>query len=181
MKNWILIISLILNLVFVSILTLKNEPANIIESNQPKIVQTDKSVIIERKTDTVLVKPQIPKGSVITRQISILVHDTVPAEHDTLIHINDCPPVPVDLTLIKLTDGSQRVIARVPGGEIINGVDVPIISPTPLVLPKVWSTGLTYDPFKKSLGGYIDRDISRLRIGTTYLDKTLSFKVGFTF
>lgn len=49
-----------------------------------------------------------------------------------------CPPVHLDLTLAKLKDGSQRVIASSPDGEVTGGIDVPT---TPQITPKAlpWS------------------------------------------
>lgn len=37
-----------------------------------------------------------------------------------------CPPVTVDLTLVRLKDKTQRVIASSPQGEVVGGLDVPV-------------------------------------------------------
>lgn len=39
---------------------------------------------------------------------------------------NDCPPVRVDLSLIRLKDKSQRVLASSPDGQVVGGIDVPM-------------------------------------------------------
>lgn len=37
-----------------------------------------------------------------------------------------CPPVTVDLSLIRLKDKTQRVLASSPNGEVVGGIDVPV-------------------------------------------------------
>jgi hypothetical protein len=37
-----------------------------------------------------------------------------------------CPPVTVDLTLVRLKDKTQRVLASSPNGEVVGGIDVPV-------------------------------------------------------
>jgi hypothetical protein len=37
-----------------------------------------------------------------------------------------CPPVRVDLSLVRMTDQSRRVIASSPDGDVVGGIDVPV-------------------------------------------------------
>jgi hypothetical protein len=38
-----------------------------------------------------------------------------------------CPPVTVDLTLVRMPDKTQRVLASSPNGEVVGGIDVPVL------------------------------------------------------
>jgi hypothetical protein len=71
---------------------------------------------------------------------------------------NVCPPVRVDLSLIRLKDKSQRVLASSPDGQVVGGIDVPI---APLQLPRVarWTAeglaGYDSNTAKNVFGGQV--------------------------
>src|SRR3546814_2152003 len=94
----------------------------------------------------------IPRHAVRERAIGV---DLQPARED-------CPPVHVDLSLIREGDG-RRMIASSPDGEVIGGFDVPIVAG--LVPPPThrWAAGVRYDPFWRAGGVWLARDVSRIR------------------
>ncbi len=49
-----------------------------------------------------------------------------------------CPPLHVDLALLRLKDQTQRVVASSPDGTIVGGVDIPLDSPK-IPRPTRWS------------------------------------------
>lgn len=69
-----------------------------------------------------------------------------------------CPPVGIDLMLLREKDGSQRVVASSKDGAIVGGVDIPVVNTT---APKVlrWAVGGLYGS-TASYGAYVARDVS---------------------
>ncbi|MGB1561536.1 MAG: hypothetical protein ACPHN2_08570 [Sinimarinibacterium flocculans] len=77
--------------------------------------------------------------------------------------VEDCPPVTVDLALIREGEG-RRVLAWSPDGRILGGLDVPIIEGiVPASQP--WAAGVSYDPFDGTPGAWVERDYGRIRVG----------------
>ena len=100
-----------------------------------------------------------------------------------------CQPVHVDLSLVKLKDGSERVVASAKGGEILNAVDMPVVSLTQTAQPK-WAAGALYDVAHRRYGGFLDRDLGPFRIGVEVMEShnyptdygyTAAVKVGLRF
>ena len=132
------------------------------------VTQTDGSVILERKPDPSAKPDQIvPKGAVVER----VVHLTVQSHGQPLAEIPPtsgsnpgvvanlpvatpqipCPPMRVNLTLLRMQDESRRVVASSPDGDILDGVDIPVDAAKPQPKPLYWSgAGLVgYDNFRK--------------------------------
>lgn len=123
---------------------------------RPAVIQDDGSVIAERVPDAKPSPPphQIPRGHVEVRRVEIEVQPDRP----------DCPVCRVDLSLVRDTEGGQRVIASSPTGSILRALDVPIL---PGLLPppvRPWAAGISYGQHD-TLGVWIERDVSRLRFG----------------
>jgi hypothetical protein len=94
-----------------------------------------------------MLKPSqaIPKGAKVERIVEVTVDPTAtlpPSLGPGTVNLNDlkipslggpaalqapiCPPVRVDLSLIRLKDKSQRVLASSPDGTVVGGLDVPV-------------------------------------------------------
>lgn len=57
-----------------------------------------------------------------------------------------CPPVRVDLSLVRMPDKSQRVLASSPDGQVVGGIDVPVSSPSPFKVQRWTAAALAgYD------------------------------------
>ena len=123
---------------------------------RPAVVQADGSVIAERDP-TPPAEPaphRIPRGNVEVRRVEIEVQPDAPG----------CPVCRVDLSLVRDTDGGQRVIASSPTGTVLRALDVPIV---PALLPppvRPWAAGVSYGR-GDALGVWIERDVSRFRLG----------------
>lgn len=123
---------------------------------RPAVIQDDGSVIAERVPDA---KPSpaphvIPRGHVEVRRVEVEVQPDAPG----------CPVCRVDLSLVRDTEGGQRVIASSPTGSILRALDVPIV---PGLLPppvRPWAAGVSYGQ-GGTLGLWVERDVSRLRFG----------------
>lgn len=57
-----------------------------------------------------------------------------------------CPPVTVDLSLVRMPDKSQRVLASSPDGSVVGGIDVPVQDPAPFKVQRWTASALAgYD------------------------------------
>jgi hypothetical protein len=134
--------------------------------------QADGSVIPERRP--VAGKPPpaphvLPKGSTEERRVSITVQPRaglkLPATAEQSSAVAECPPVTVDLSLVRQGDG-RRVVASSPDGDVIGALDVPLeagIMPT----SRPWAAGMSCDPGKcrQTAGAWVERDLGRVRLG----------------
>ena len=130
-------------------------PKPIIEAPAPAARQADGSLVLERSPDK-KAKPAhiIPKGSKTERIVSV---DVQPERAD-------CPLCRVDLTLVRMPDGTRRVIASSTTGSVLGGLDSPS---APLFIDKEhpWAAGISHGTGTESWGIWIDRDLWRLRVG----------------
>lgn len=140
------------------------------ETYAPEVRRQDGSVILERQPaakPAVVHKP--PAGGKRERVVHVDIKPTAP----------DCPLCSVDLTLVKQRDGSRRVIASSTTGEVVTGIDIPLLAAEPDLK---WAAGLSYG---QGVGGWLDRDIGRLRIGIEVNDADAGVeargRVGFRF
>ena len=142
----------------------------ILETYAPEVRRSDGSVILERQPAA---KPavvhKLPAGGKRERVVHVDIKPTAP----------DCPLCSVDLTLFKLRDGSRRVVASSTTGEVVTGIDIPLMPSEPDLK---WAAGLSYG---QGVGGWLDRDIGRLRIGIEVNDTDAGVeargRVGFRF
>lgn len=126
-------------------------------SYAPAIQQKDGSLVLERNpTRPATPKQTLPPGARVERVVEVQVQPDTGAK-----------PVSVDLTLVKMPDNTERVVASSPDGKVIGGVDVP--APTqaaPRTLKwaagGVWGTTAWGDEAK---GIFVDRDFEVLRTG----------------
>jgi hypothetical protein len=89
----------------------------------------------------------LPKGAKVERIVELTVDPGVkptsgrnaglvsggpPTPSDSVLalaggsRVSACPPVTVDLTLVRMPDKTQRVLASSPNGEVVGGIDVPV-------------------------------------------------------
>ncbi len=126
------------------------------EPPAPAVRQSDGSLILERKSDPAArPKQQIPKRANVERVAAVTVQPDAPAPEAG----KPCPPVTVDLSLIREQDGGRRILASSPDGKIVGGIDVPV---EPITLPapaKRWAAGLSWSPLDRTSGIWIERDI----------------------
>ena len=156
-----------------------------VEPPAPSVRQVDGSLVLERKPDATPPKAPhaLPKGAKEERRISVVVKPpkgTTPSKSGGSLGNQvassevpgapppepcDCPPVQVDLSLVRMPDKTRRVVASSPTGQILSGIDVPIESAKILrVLP--WAIGCTYSyDGAHRFGGFVDRDLGPFRLG----------------
>ena len=156
--------------------TLWGRQAPIVEAPAPEVRQPDGSLVLERAPDPGARAPMpLPRGSTLERVATVTVRpDPAPAPApivpDSGLNVPretpapppcECAPVHVDLALVRLEDGSRRVIASARGGQVIGGVDVPVETPGPRRVLR-WAAGAAWDPAAQRWGGFLDRDIDRV-------------------
>lgn len=158
------------------------------EKAKPAINQKDGSVVLARQPAAMATpKHIIPPGSVVERQVSVTVQPRATFQNVTGHRFPDasktnsnqipdagkkveaashpCPPVTVDLSLVRNKDDTRRVIASSPDGEVVGGLDIPIEGAKALPPEKLWAVGAVMDPFKMIYGAFVDRDLGPFRTG----------------
>lgn len=73
-----------------------------------------------------------------------------------------CNELNLELGVLRLQDNSQRLVVR-SDGATLGGVDIPLDRASPRVLK--WSAGALYNPFDRTFGAYVDRDLGPFRAG----------------
>lgn len=172
-------------------------PKPIVEVAKPAVVQSDGSTILERTDTQPSVRPPhvVPKGAKVERVVQVKVQPKIstarPSMGDSASNGNELsligmsPPATftVDMSLIREKDGSKRVIASSPDGEIVGGLDIPIETLT--YKSRVWAAGISVDPVHQVGGVWVERDIGRIRVGAEvganrYHDFETRLRVGVT-
>lgn len=121
----------------------------------PQVIQSDGSVIAERK----------PAPKVVPKAPHVIPRGYVEERRET-VHVAPDPSkddVEIDLSLVRKGD-ERRVIASTPDGTIVSALDMPIEPAIIPPAPKPWAAGLAYGS-DHSVGAWIERDVGRLRVG----------------
>ena len=141
-------------------------PAPVIETAAPAERQDDGSLIAERRPDAkAKPKQSVPKGGKVERTGSVTVTPPTPEANLRLPGAVPCPPVTVDTSLVRLPDGSKRLLVSSPDGRIDRAVDIPVETAAPAPEPPKWAAGVSYDLVHQTAGAWIERDVGRLRLG----------------
>ena len=131
------------------------QPKPVQETAAPAQHQADGSVIIERRPGPqAKPKQQIPHKAKVERVAQVTVQPDAIAEAG-----KPCPPVTVDMTLIREPDGMRRVLASSPDGQVVGGLDIPVETAAPPAEPKRWAAGLSWSPADATAGVWIERDV----------------------
>lgn len=140
-------------------------PAPVVETPAPAITQADGSIALPRAPDA-KAKPKhmTPRGAKVERVGQITAQGETPPEIAACTSAK-CPPVTIDTSLVRMDDGSKRVIVSSPDGQILAGVDIPVETAAPPPEPPKWAVGLSLDPIRQTPGIWIERDIWRVRAG----------------
>jgi hypothetical protein len=150
------------------------KPVATVEVAMPAARQADGSLILERAPDAKAVPAQqIPKGAKVERIEKIQVRAssapaaaTAPTNGYGQPGAAPTPALPstttVDLTLLRMPDDAQRVVASSPDGTIVGGVDIPVSS-----APR--------EPKSTAIGGY---DLVNKAYLAGYLHKLGPFQAG---
>ena len=128
----------------------------------PEQRQPDSSLMLERRPAAAPAKAphQIPAGAVEERRVAV----TVQPEHE------DCPPVRLDLSLIREGDG-RRVVASSPDGRVTGGLDLPIERGLISAPARPWAAGVSWEPRHELGGVWLQRDVSRLVLGASVAEE----------
>ena len=202
---WTAVIALSIIGAAVAVFLLWPHPKPVVETAKPAVVQSDGSTILERTDTQPGFKPAqaVPKGATVERVVHVTVQPKIKVASgvqggtptkQTSFGLDDKQslspdakpannPINVDLSLVRLKDDTKRVIASSPDGEIVGGLDIPI--ETLAYKPRVWAAGISVDPVHQVGGVWLERDISRIRIGAEvganrYHDFETRLRVGVT-
>lgn len=138
------------------------EQANSQESAAAQFQQDDSSIVLKRAPSAPSPAPhEIPKGGKEERRIELLVKPAkgVVSQIDSVKNFvknstenstenskdsiaNDsceCPPVEIALSMVRMPDGSMRAVASSANGQVIGGLDMPILEPPQAALERAWT------------------------------------------
>jgi hypothetical protein len=155
----------------------------VVEQPEKSERQRDGSLILEKHPQSSAVAPhQIPAGSTLVRSVAVQFRpksEPIPGcgasqnmdpSSDPNWKIQD-PLKPasgtsytIAMSIVKMSDGQQRVIASSPDGEIIGGIDIPV-TPTLVTPVYTWGVGGSYNVADKTYGIVAEKDLGRLRLG----------------
>jgi len=132
-------------------------PENLTPAAQQR--QADGSVEAARAPDA----HPAPAPHIIPKGYTEVRRDTVTVAPAPAAAASGCPPVRVDLSLVR-NGADQRVVASSPDGQIVSAIDVPIEAAMVPAAPKPWAAGLSFDT-RHAVGVWVDRDVGRLVVG----------------
>lgn len=160
-----------------------------VETPALAVVQADGSQILERKPDAAAKPAQhLPTGAKLERVVQVTVQPHLPVvdpvsplpsgsgvsgggdqftREDNLVPARPpCPPVRVDLSLVRMPDETRRVIASSPDGQVVGGVDIPLEASAPQRTLK-WAAGAEYavNSWGNTKSLVVHRDMGFLRVG----------------
>ena len=111
--------------------------------------------------------PTLPKGSTRSRTAEVVVRvkpKTVEQPGQTCPQVT-CPDVALRLDTATSEDGSSRLAGLISEeGEIVSLNDHPV-APAVMSRSLPWAAGVTHIPALDATGGFLERDIGRLRVG----------------
>lgn len=103
----------------------------------PEKRQGDGSLVLETRPQvggTTKPPHELPRGSREERRVTVTVRPAKKPQPPATTNIPpalDCPPVSFDLSLVANEDGTRRVVASSPDGEVTGGLDIPMIDLKP--------------------------------------------------
>lgn len=185
-KYWPILISVIVTLALSWQLWKPELPVP--EVSKPEVKQDDGSIIVEKKPDAAAkTTVKIPKKSTVERIIKFTVQAKTPVSTITgKVEVTEratqevmskasmqdtspeatliCPPVDVEMVLVRNEDETRSVIIK-SDGTIINALDIPVEAAKRIESQPVWAVGAVIDPFKQTFGAFVDRDLGFARLG----------------
>lgn len=141
-----------------------------IEKPASAVRQGDGSLLVARGAAGDVPKSaphEIPRGGVEERRIHLEVRPrwTTPPERapdssappmtEGWTSSSSCPPVTVDLSLVRMPDGTRRVVASSPDGDVVGGLDVPLERRPAEPRPLRWAAGASYGMVDHSPGAWV--------------------------
>lgn len=155
----------------------------ILETPAPAVRQRDSSLVLQRVPDATA-KPaaQLPKGATLERVVHVEVQPragVTPVRADSTVLAPGraggsvsppppvappCPAVGIDLALVRLRDGTQRVVASSTSGVVLDSVSVDHpVQDVAAVKVLRWAVGPVYGSAGRA-GLMLDRDAGPFRI-----------------
>ena len=143
----------------------------VIETYAPEVIQKDGSKILERRPDPHAKAAHVlPPGAVVERieKITLTPRENLSLPPSPGVTVPRCPQMSVDLSLVRMPDGTRRVVASSPDG-IVSGVDIPVEAARPEPKALKWSAGGSYNPASKTYGAWVARDVGPMVFGADLL------------
>lgn len=167
----------------------KPSTRTIIETPAAAIRQADGSLVLERKAEDPTAKPAqlLPTGAKVERVARVVVRPyqsaaALPQTSTTNPEDKAAPAaVSVDLTLAKMPDGTQRIIASSPDGEVVGGFDIPAAPLVEVKVPKwqaVALVGFDASKMRRVYGLSVNRSMGSLVVEAGFIGETAFVGLG---
>lgn len=157
-----------------------------VETYAPAIRQPDQSLVLERRPQADAKPAQVvPKGAKVERIVQVTVLPNLPSTAtgglstpaSGIDPASPCPPVTVDLTLLRMQDQTLRVVASSPDGRVVGGVDIPTVNVAPARAYK-WAVGGSYNPGQATYGVWAQRSAGPFVLGVQAYQERLPIIAG---
>lgn len=151
---------------------------------QPEIRQADQSLVLKTQPATerqvrkaIPALPQLPPGATL-----IAGAEGILAPHDQNLQSSGSnlqsseanpqssmprPRIRVDVALLKMADGSERIALSSPDADVVGGVDMPVQRTKGLAQERGWGVGGFWNPSTHAYGPMVTKDWGPLRFGAT--------------
>lgn len=116
----------------------------------------------------------LPKGATVERrtQVKLLPHlPTIPTGDQEIPGSGTKPgdpvmrrPITVNLALLKMPDGHERVAVSSPDADVVGGMDLPVV-PEHTAKELKWLAGASYNPSDRTYGAFVMRTIGPVVVG----------------
>lgn len=153
---------------------------------KPQINNADGSVVLPvQPSQNMQPAHPVPHGGHVETTASVTIQTNQPtasipnsqSHADTPPMIVPCPPVTVDITIYRESDGTRRIEVSTPDGKIVKGMQIQngVGPPSPRILKNSVGVvaGTAFDG-QKSIGAYYDRDWKFIRWGGEITKNTYS-------
>ena len=160
------------------------------EPPAPAIRQADGSLVAERSPQAHPAVPhQLPSGAKLERQVHVVVQPSAggtgptsgpsPEGRAVPADATPCPPVTVDLSLVRMQDGTRRVVVSSPDGRVEQALDIPVERETrPKELKSAIGLYKRWTPWGTSHGITAERDLAFLRGGVDLGESRVRLHTG---
>lgn len=145
------------------------------EGPAPAVIQSDASLVLARAPESAVpaasrpIASATPRGAKVERRARIVVRPKTLGSD-----------VRTDIAVVRNTDGTRRIVASSPDGNVVGGIDIPM-ERFKMPPDRRWAAGLSLDTERNRPGIWVERDIGRVRLGVELMRSEVRLKAGITF
>jgi len=138
---------------------------------QQEVRQPDHSLVLRTQPATarevhkaIPALPQVPQGATLLAGAEAVL---APHQDASQPGAMPKPKIRVDMALLRMQDGSERIALSSPDADVVGGVDMPVVPPRGLAQERGWGVGGFWNPVSRAWGPIVTKDWGPLRLGAT--------------